>query len=155
MKNIVISCLFLSCVLSLMGQSGTLPVSIAYFSQFGFQPKTHVLALFSVSEETGKYTNLESGAAIFEKVMGELDAMFDGQATKYYKKHIIQNWSKEPFIRGSYSHYNNYGDMDVFGEPLDDKVFFAGEALHPEENSTVHGAGESGYNAIISILATQ
>ena len=127
--------------------------TLYYDAAFGKDANTNVLALFSVSEETSKYTNLESDTAIFEKIMGELDEMFDGQATKYYKKHIIQNWSKEPFIQGSYSHYDNYGDMDILGEPLDNKVFFAGEALHPTDSSTVHGAGESGYNAVVEMLA--
>lgn len=135
---------------SLLGSQDTL----YYDAAFGKDAKSNVLALFSVSQATSRYTNLESDAAIFEKVMSELDEMFDGQATKYYKKHIIQNWSKEPFIRGSYSHYDNYGDMDVLGAPLNNKVFFAGEALHPTDSSTVHGAGESGYNAVVSMLET-
>ena len=126
--------------------------TLYYDAGFGKDTQSHVLALFSVSEETGKYTNLDSDAATFEKIMGELDEMFDGQATKYYKKHLLQNWSKEPFIRGSYSHYNSYEDMDILGEPLANKVFFAGEALHPTDSSTVHGAGESGYNAVVKIL---
>lgn len=133
---------------SLLGSQDTL----YYDAAFGKDANSNVLALFSVSEATSRYTDLESDAAIFEKIMGELDEMFDGQATQHYKKHIIQNWSKEPFIQGSYSHYNNYGDMDVLGEPLDNKVFFAGEALHPTDSSTVHGAGESGYNAVRTIL---
>ena len=126
--------------------------TLYYDAAFGKDAQTNVLALFSVGEETSKYTNLDSDTATFEKIMSELDEMFDGQATKYYKKHIIQNWSKEPFIRGSYSHYDNYGDMDVLGAPLNNKVFFAGEALHPTDSSTVHGAGESGYNAVMDIL---
>lgn len=126
--------------------------TLYYDAAFGKNAKSHVLGLFSVSEQTSAYTNLESEEAIFKKIMGELDEMFDGQATKYYKKHIIQNWSKEPFILGSYSHYENYGDMDTLLKPLDNKLFFAGEALHPEESSTVHGAGESGYNAVVKML---
>ena len=128
--------------------------TIYYDAAFGKAAESHVLALFSVSDNTSAYTNLDSEAAIFDKIMGELDEMFDGQATKYYKKHIIQNWSKEPFIRGSYTHYNDYSDMDILGEPLDNKVFFAGEALHPTDSSTVHGAGESGFNAVVDILET-
>ncbi len=127
--------------------------TLYYDAGFGKDTNVNVLALFSVSEETGKYTNLESNTATFEKIMSELDEMFDGQATKYYKKHIIQNWSKEPFIRGSYSHYDNYGDMDTLREPLGNKVFFAGEALHPTDSSTVHGAGESGYDAVTSMIS--
>ncbi|MEM6320896.1 MAG: NAD(P)/FAD-dependent oxidoreductase, partial [Bacteroidota bacterium] len=126
--------------------------TLYYDAAFGKETQANVLALFSVSAATSRYTDLDSESAIFEKIMGELDEIFDGQATKYYQKHIIQNWSKEPFIGGSYSHYDNYDDMDILRTPLANKVFFAGEALHPTDSSTVHGAGESGYQAVMDLL---
>ena len=102
--------------------------------------------------ESSNRLDMESDKEIIAAVMKELDEIFDGQVSKYYKKHVIQNWSKEPYIQGSYSHYNDYSDMEILGEPIDNKVFFAGEALHEEANSTVHGAGESGFLAVVDML---
>lgn len=128
--------------------------TLYYNAAFRKEADSHVLALFSVSPETSRYTDLGSDDEIFAHIMQELDEIFDGQASQYYKNHVIQNWSKEPYIQGSYSHYSDYGDMDALFESLDDKVFFAGEALHEQANSTVHGAGESGYLAVERMLGS-
>lgn len=127
--------------------------TLYYNAAFRKEANSHVLALFSVSPETSRYTDLASDEEIFAYIMQELDEIFDGQASQHYKSHVIQNWSKEPYIQGSYSHYSDYSDMNVLFEPLDNKVFFAGEALHEQANSTVHGAGESGYLAVGQMLA--
>jgi len=50
MKNIVLSCLFISCSFLLMGQSKRTPISIAYFSQFGFQPGAKIGTTFNLKE---------------------------------------------------------------------------------------------------------
>ena len=48
MKNLLFSCLFLCSALSLLGQEEGLPISIAYFSQFGFQPGAKIATEFSL-----------------------------------------------------------------------------------------------------------
>ena len=125
---------------------------IYYDAAFRKDSDKNILALFSVGEESTQYTSLESDEAIINKVLQELDEMFDGKASATYQQHIIQNWSKEPFIRGSYSHYDDYIAMDTLSEPLDDKVYFAGEALSSESQATVHGAGETAYSVVKEIL---
>lgn len=57
------------------------------------------------------------------------------------------NWSRDPFSLGSYS----YTPRGVFraahralAEPVAGRLFFAGEATHPDYTSTVHAAYESG-----------
>lgn len=60
------------------------------------------------------------------------------------------NWSVDPFARGAYS-YVRVGGLDAqkrFGEPLEDTLYFAGEAANAEGHSaTVHGAMASGERA--------
>lgn len=118
----------------------------------------NVCALFAVGPPASPYINL-SEQDLISKIIAEMDEMFDGKASKTYIKHAIQNWSHEPFIRGSYSHYNNdlsYSDVkDIISnlnQPLDNKVFFAGEACFADDYATVHGAGESSYEAVKKIL---
>ena len=122
-----------------------------YNAAFGKDSDRNVFALFTVGEPASRYTSLQTEEAIFKKVMGELDAMFDGKASQYYIKHVIQNWSQEPFIQGSYSHYEDYSAMGTLLQPLDDKVYFAGEAL-ASDSATVHGAGESAYSVLETML---
>ena len=123
-----------------------------YNAAFGKDSKRNVLALFAVVQPATRYTSLQTEEAIFNKVMGELDAIFDGKASQYYVKHIIQNWSQEPFIQGSYSHYDDYDALDILAQPIDNKVFFAGEAYSSESQATVHGAAETAYQMIERML---
>lgn len=60
------------------------------------------------------------------------------------------NWSADPFSRGAYS-YVAVGGMDAqkhFGDPVEDTLFFAGEAANCDGHSgTVHGAIATGERA--------
>lgn len=68
------------------------------------------------------------------------------------------NWSQDPFSFGSYSYIAKGArkrDHRRLAEPIEDTVFFAGEACHPKYNSTVHAAYESGIMAADKILKTE
>lgn len=130
-----------------------------YDMAFRKDSNRNVLTLFAVGPPSNAYTGLNEQELI-AKALAELDRIFDGKASPAYIKHAIQNWTNEPFIRGSYSHFDNslsFGDVsDIVGnlnKPLDNKVFFAGEACYAEEYATVHGAGESSYHAVEQMLA--
>jgi len=65
------------------------------------------------------------------------------------------NWQNDPYSRGAYS-YVAVGGSDVqreFAAPLENTIFFAGEATNFEgHHATVHGAIASGYRAAGEIL---
>ena len=69
---------------------------------------------------------------------------------------LFTRWRSDPWARGSYSYvpagssYQRYAEL---GEPIGDKLFFAGEATHVEFPSTVHGAFLSGIRAARQIAA--
>ncbi len=71
--------------------------------------------------------------------------------------YLRTNWSRDPFSYGSYSHIAR-GASRADHRALDAQegggLFFAGEAVHPERNSTVHAAHESGLRAAEQILET-
>ncbi|MEN0048045.1 MAG: NAD(P)/FAD-dependent oxidoreductase [Bacteroidota bacterium] len=122
-----------------------------YNAAFGKDSDRHVFALFTVGEPASRYTSLQTEEAILKKVMSELDEIFDGKASQYYVQHVIQNWSQEPFIQGSYSY--GYSSTEVLAAPVEDRIYFAGEAINTNGNtSTVHGAGESAYLALEKLL---
>lgn len=77
----------------------------------------------------------------------------DRQSTAYLRT----NWSRDPFTYGSYSYVAKGAsrrDHKALAAPVDDKLFFAGEAAHPSYNSTVHAAYESGMYAAQDVLDT-
>lgn len=138
------------------GLAGALSASelIYYDAAFRKDAEKHVLALFTVGEKAAPYALLENDEAIINKILGELDEMFEGKASETYKKHIIQNWSKEPYIRGSYAqdYENRSQNISDILEPVNAKVYFAGEAIHDDWQSTVNGACESGYEVVKNLL---
>jgi monoamine oxidase len=65
-------------------------------------------------------------------------------------------WAHDPFARGSYSHAlpGHSGKRAVLAAPVDDRLFFAGEATSPNFFTTAHGAHDSGVRAVQEILHT-
>jgi len=71
------------------------------------------------------------------------------------------DWVTDPFARGAYS-YAPAGSLDArsaLAKPVEDTLFFAGEATHTNGFSgTVHGAIATGYRSakeVMSVLETQ
>ncbi|MEO0887542.1 MAG: FAD-dependent oxidoreductase, partial [Cyanobacteria bacterium J06648_10] len=53
--------------------------------------------------------------------------------------YIRTNWSQDPYSFGSYSHVakgSSQRDRGVIEAPIDNRIFFAGEAVHPKYNSS-------------------
>nr|WP_090276838.1 FAD-dependent oxidoreductase [Mycolicibacterium komanii]CRL70355.1 monoamine oxidase [Mycolicibacterium komanii] len=68
---------------------------------------------------------------------------------------IVTRWGTDPYSLGSYSFIavgSSPDDMSVLGEPVDERLLFAGEATNPEFFGTVHGAYLSGIREAERIL---
>jgi monoamine oxidase len=65
-------------------------------------------------------------------------------------------WAHDPFARGAYSHAlpGHADKRAVLAAPVDDRLFFAGEATSPNFFSTAHGARDSGERAAKDVLAS-
>lgn len=63
-------------------------------------------------------------------------------------------WAHDPFARGSYSHAlpGQPHQRAILAAPIEDRIFFAGEATSPNFFSTAHGAYETGIRAAREIL---
>lgn len=126
-----------------------------YDAAFRKDSNKHILGLFAINDKAKAYTQLASEQEIINNFLTELDEIFDGKATTNYVNHIIQNWSKEPYIQGSYSYSFNGNQKNIVAkikEPLSNKVYFAGEALSIENQAMVHGACESAYSMIATMM---
>ena len=68
----------------------------------------------------------------------------------------ITRWRSDPWAHGSYSYVpigSSFEEHAALGEPVGDKVFFAGEATRDDYPATVHGAYLSGVQAARQIAA--
>jgi monoamine oxidase len=90
---------------------------------------------------------------IVPTILAEMDAHFDGAASENVRRDIdnpdiilsvIQDWTKEPYIRGGISYVKPGGSYEArvsLGEPIQNKLFFAGEATDVVGDAgTINGA---------------
>lgn len=69
---------------------------------------------------------------------------------------LITRWRQDRWARGSYSFYARGSSRDdrlALAAPVNERLFFAGEATEAEKPSTVHGAYLSGVRAASEIAA--
>lgn len=74
------------------------------------------------------------------------------------KVHVIAetHWAADPFAGGSYSHAlpGHAGARAVLAAPVEQRLFFAGEACSPNFFSTAHGAWLTGQDAARAAIAS-
>jgi len=88
-------------------------------------------------------------AEIIARVMAALRVMFGGDIPSPTQT-VITRWARDPWTWGSYSCVPlgaSVEDRNVLAEPVEGRLFFAGEATHRWYPSTVHGAWMSGRRA--------
>ena len=102
---------------------------------------------------------LERGgeAAFADFAAGELGELFGNDFRRRLKPLPMHLWRRDPFARGSYSYARpgKAGCRAVLAAPVDDRLFFAGEACCPNFFSTAHGAYLSGVTAAEQILKSR
>jgi monoamine oxidase len=89
---------------------------------------------------------------IMRDAAASLDSIFGarGGVEKWLAAAWVHHWQQDPFARGAYSYVavGGHGARRALAEPLDDTLFFAGEAADYEgEHGTVAGALASGERA--------
>ncbi|MFD6950075.1 amine oxidase [Nocardiopsis sp. TSRI0078] len=92
-------------------------------------------------------------ADVVEHAMASLRSMFRKAPDPV--GHLVTRWMDDPFSRGSFSFTAVGSDDDdrvALGEPIGERVFFAGEATEIEHTATVHGALLSGRREADHIL---
>jgi monoamine oxidase len=92
--------------------------------------------------------------AFFDFALRQLCAQLGNDFAKRIKPIRIYRWGADPFARGSYS-YAEPGKADcraVLAAPVDDRLFFAGEACSMGSFSTAHGAYRTGIAAAEQVM---
>lgn len=86
--------------------------------------------------------------------LGQLLGMDVSELQRLLDDAHFHDWQADPFARGAYSYgkIGADGAQEALARPLDDTLFFAGEATDTGgHNGTVHGAIASGYRAATEI----
>src|SRR6201994_3157023 len=93
--------------------------------------------------------------AIAAASIEEIAAFLGNNSRRKLKPLRESRWAHDPFARGSYSHAlpGHAGKRAVLATPVNDRLFFAGEATSPNFFSTAHGARDSGERAAKEVLA--
>lgn len=98
---------------------------------------------------------LQQDPDIIEDALFSLKAIY-GDIVPEPKSYFISRWKSDPFSLGGYSYLRPGGrpkHRAVLAQPINDKVFFAGEATALDFPATTQGAYNSGLREAEKILA--
>ena len=118
----------------------------------GREDEDAVITAFIGGHAVGRMRN--RGESIYTEAAAQLARMLGTEAPVEARRFV--DWPSDPWSRMGYS-FNPPGAPGlraVLAEPIDSRLYFAGEACNPVRPATVHGAIESGLRAAEQILAT-
>ena len=114
-----------------------------------------VLTAFIMGDSAAQLSG-KTDSEILKSCVDDLERLYPGQAASRFERGLVTNWTQMPFIEGAYSFPVVGGGIQnrkVLSEPLNNQLFFAGEATHFEGHSgTVHGALETAFRAVKELL---
>ena len=112
-----------------------------------------LLLAFSAGK-AGERNELRGDVELVACLMDCLRKMY-GQGVPEPTGHLVTRWNQDPFSLGSYSYVPVGSKQSLrrqIGAPVENRVFFAGEATSQFFPSTVHGAFLSGVRAAYEIM---
>jgi len=94
--------------------------------------------------------------ALAQAAIDEIAGMLGNAFRKRLTPLASSRWAHDEFARGSYSHAlpGHAGDRAILAAPVDDRIFFAGEATSPHFFTTAHGARDSGERAAREVITS-
>jgi monoamine oxidase len=95
------------------------------------------------------------GSSAFEAfAVDELASLLGSDIRRHLRLVAATSWGQDPYARGSYSYAlpGRSADRLTLGEPVEDRIAFAGEACSATRYSTAHGAYVSGRSAAETVL---
>lgn len=100
------------------------------------------------------------GDQVISEALGSLSQLLGVQASELagrLERGTVADWQADPFSRGAYSYagVGAGGAREALSRPVEDTLFFAGEATHAGQSGTVAGAIASGYRAADEMLVAK
>jgi monoamine oxidase len=120
----------------------------------GFAASEPVFSLLTGGRDAARLGALPPEQAVREVVQA-LGAVLGQELTGSVRRAQVIDWTRDPWCRGGYSVVppGGAGLRARFGQPIGDRLVFAGEHTSVVRPSTVHGAIESGLRAAEQIRA--
>ncbi|MEA2875071.1 MAG: hypothetical protein QOF14_267 [Hyphomicrobiales bacterium] len=112
------------------------------------------LAMVEIAGKLGRELSGQGEAAMIDFATGWLADLYGADVKKAIGRTHATRWSQEPWALGAFSAaaVGGQGGRKVLMEPLRERLFFAGEAVHETLWGTVGGAWESGERAADAAL---
>ena len=122
----------------------------------------HIVMCYPMGDNGQKLTDLASAngggangdTAIVKVMLRDLDQVFAGAASAGFIDAVVQDWTAEPFVRGSYSYPmlatyepGSPSKRQNLATPIAECLFFAGEATNHNNAACVPGALQEGARA--------
>ncbi len=127
-----------------------------YDAAYGQDSAHHVLGLFSVGDQAEPYQVLDEGDELRDHILAELDAVFDGAASRTYLRHIAKNWSADEFAGAAYLADEASSTVaPTLAGPVSDRIDLAGCSYvrGGDDWSSVHTAAKAARDVVERILA--
>mgnify|MGYP000148815370 CR=1 FL=1 len=128
-----------------------------YNVAYGQTTENNVLGVFQVGDPATRFLTM-TDQEIYDDILQQLDGVYDGQATPNFVEGFVQNWNEQLFVKGAYTDLSDDDDelngIEVMRQSLDDRVFFAGEAIPASgyEYGFAHEAAFSGRAAAAKVV---
>ncbi len=103
----------------------------------------------------GARQRIEAGpGAAYAMAIDDIAALFGANVRRHLRPLVCSAWSRSHLIGGAYSHAlpGHAAAREILARPLDNRVFFAGEATHLCDFSTAHGAYKTGLRAAAEVI---
>jgi len=112
------------------------------------------LHLVEVAGDFGRELSAQGQPAMIDFASEWLASLFESSVKKKIKRSYATRWNEEPWVLGAMSAAspNESDARRILMEPLDGRLWLAGEALHETQWGTVAGAWESGTRAAEAAL---
>ena len=139
-------------VINLKGIGGE---NVYYDIAFKKEANAHILGYLCLGGQAKIYDALGSEKAIINKLLEQLDTMYDGKASELYTgEYRFENWGKHEYTQGTWTQafQEKKSALKTLAEPLDSKVYFAGEIFDPYQQMGVPGALLSGFHSVDKML---
>ena len=121
----------------------------------------HILMCYPMGDNGQKLTDiahkknddLEGAEEIVRIMLSELTTLFGEEVNTSYIDGVVQDWTAHPYVLGSYSYPtpSTYANGSSFrlqlAQPINNQIFFAGEATNNKNPSCVPGALQEGARA--------
>jgi monoamine oxidase len=128
-----------------LGYTSQTPGQFVEWANLARHTSAPILSIWSHGDYARSLEKLKD-AEIVAEAMQVIRKIFGADA-KEPVAHRITRWASDSFAGGSYSNLpvgSSPKDFDTLAEPVDDRLFFAGEATSRNHNASVHGAYLSG-----------